>query len=87
MNLSDEGFFAFMPFIRQALFHIHLNIKEKEAGRMRFTVNEISGPAPISEWFKSRLISYVKEKYGVELKVSVNEKFKLDSQIVPAASE
>ena len=54
---------------------------------MRFTVNEISGPAPISEWFKSRLISYVKEKYGVELKVSVNEKFKLDSQIVPAASE
>ncbi|ANS73964.1 hypothetical protein AWM70_04755 [Paenibacillus yonginensis] len=39
---------------------------------MKFTVTEVYGSKPISNWIAIKLTEFVKQKYGLDIQVTVN---------------
>jgi hypothetical protein len=42
---------------------------------MRFTYTERYGEQPISQWIMKKTKRFVKEKYGLEIRISINPKY------------
>lgn len=47
---------------------------------MHFTVNEVDGEQPISNWVIVKLAEFVRHKYGLDIEISFN--LKVESSIV-----
>jgi hypothetical protein len=42
---------------------------------MNFTYTEKYGEKPISKWLTLKVKDYVKERYGLEIRISINPKY------------
>ncbi|MBB6669609.1 hypothetical protein [Cohnella nanjingensis] len=47
---------------------------------MKYAVSETNGTEPAAAWLRERLIAYAKQKYGIDLQVSVNGKYAKKAQ-------
>jgi hypothetical protein len=45
---------------------------------LNFTVNEVNGEKPISNWVVVKLVEFVRYKYGLDIKVSIDEKYEVN---------
>jgi hypothetical protein len=43
-------------------------------------VNEVNGEKPISNWIVVKLADFVRNKYGLDIKVSIDENYKISDK-------
>jgi hypothetical protein len=50
-------------------------IDDKGAVDLNFTYHEVEGDKPISKWIVVKVADFVRSKYGLDIKVKLNDKY------------